>query len=374
MSRNITEKKSITGGKTRIQSLQDRIDIAYETLKNIYDQSKLEKMSQNSSNSKQKPSQIKQIQYDLEEVANKIVSKEGTVNLKTIEQKIVSSEENNVTESENKIPEKNPEIEVSSPFILRMQFILNELNQLKQNSNINEADIDAQVAELPKDGLTILAISKNKLIHEHQNLKNSQNEKNNYIKKLETEIVNQRIALEEIKKSENEHLLKISAYEDQIRILKSKVFGYDISKKYEYYKEHEASNNNQNAHLKDDNLAFSMWEKENYGERVAPSRLNKLENEKQMWISNAQNNINKLENDVKLANSYKGERNFAMNDDEDNGLWTKTPEEARLRNKNNGFNNYGNKYNRNSGNNNGENSLGNMRRFAPTIMNNKNNY
>ena len=374
MSINITERKSYVGGKTRIQSLQDRIDIAFETLKNIYDESKLEKMSQNSSNSKQKPSQIKQIQYDLEEVANKIVSKEGTVNLKTIEQKIVSSEENNVTESENKIPEKNPEIEVSSPFILRMQFILNELNQLKQNSNINEADIDAQVAELPKDGLTILAISKNKLIHEHQNLKNSQNEKNNYIKKLETEIVNQRIALEEIKKSENEHLLKISAYEDQIRILKSKVFGYDISKKYEYYKEHEASNNNQNAHLKDDNLAFSMWEKENYGERVAPSRLNKLENEKQMWISNPQNNINKLENDVKLANSYKGERNFAMNDDEDNGLWTKTPEEARLRNKNNGFNNYGNKYNRNSGNNNGENSLGNMRRFAPTIMNNKNNY
>ena len=181
MSINITERKSYVGGKTRIQSLQDRIDIAFETLKNIYDESKLEKMSQNSSNSKQKPSQIKQIQYDLEEVANKIVSKEGTVNLKTIEQKIVSSEENNVTESENKIPEKNPEIEVSSPFILRMQFILNELNQLKQNSNINEADIDAQVAELPKDGLTILAISKNKLIHEHQNLKNSQNEKNNYI-------------------------------------------------------------------------------------------------------------------------------------------------------------------------------------------------
>ena len=137
----------------------------------------------------------------------------------------------------------------------------------------------------------ILAISKNRLKHEHENVKNSQNEKNNYIKKLETEIVNQRIALVEIKKSENEHLLKISAYEDQIRILKSKVFGYDISKKYEYYKEHEASNNNQNAHLKDDNLVFSMWEKENYGERVAPSRLNKLENEKQMWISNPQSPI-----------------------------------------------------------------------------------
>ena len=374
MSKIITEKKKFEGGKTRIQSLKDRIDIAFETLRNLYDESKLEKKSQKSSNPQKKSSKKKIIQYDLEEVANKIVSKEGTVNLKTIEQKIISPEENNVTESENKTQERNQEIEISSPFILRMQFILNELNQLKLNSKIKEADVNACVAELPKNGLMILAISKNKLKHEHQNLKDKDNEKNNYIKKLETEIVNQRIELEEIKKSDNEHLLKISAYEDQIRILKSKVFGYDIAKKYEYYKEHEASNNNQNAHLKDDNLAFSMWEKENYGERVAPSRLNKLENEKQMWISNAQNNINKLENDVKLANSYKGERNFAMNNDEDNGLWTKTPEEARNKNKNNGFNNYGNRYNRNNGNNNGENSMGNMRRFAPTIMNNKNNY
>ena len=84
-------------------------------------------------------------------------------------------------------------------------------------------------------------------------------------KKLENEIVNQRISLEEIKKAENEHLLKISAYEDQIRILKSKVFGYDISKKYEFFKEQQNSNSNQNAHIQDENLAFSMWEKENYG-------------------------------------------------------------------------------------------------------------
>ena len=47
-----------------------------------------------------------------------------------------------------------------------------------------------------------------------------------------------------------------------------------------------------------------------------------------MWISNAQNNINKLVCDAKLANSNRGERNFAMKNDEDNGLWTKTPEEA----------------------------------------------
>ena len=368
MSKNITAKKNFQGGKTRIQSLKDRIDIAFETLRNLYDESKLEKISQKSSSSKQKPSQIKTITYDLEEVANKIVSKEGTVNLKTLEAKITPQEEN-ITEESKQQP-NTQDIEVNSPFIRRMQFILNELTQLKNNSAIDEGELDNQVANLPKDGLIILSLSKNKLLNQHKKLKDSQEEKNEYIKKLENEIVNQRIALEQVKKSENEHLLKISAYEDQIRILKSKVFGYDIAKKYEFYKEHEASNNNQNAHIQDENLAFSMWEKENYGERKFPSSLNKLENEKQMWISNAQNNINKLENDVKLANSYKGERNFAMNNDEDNGLWTKTPEEARNRNKNNGFNNYGHRYNRN----NQENNMGNMRRIAPMIMNNKNNY
>ena len=33
-------------GKTRIQSLKERIDVAFETLRNIYDESKLEKISQ----------------------------------------------------------------------------------------------------------------------------------------------------------------------------------------------------------------------------------------------------------------------------------------------------------------------------------------
>ena len=370
MSKNITEKRKFEGGKTRIQSLKDRIDIAFETLKNLYDESKLEKISQKNSTTKKRQSKTKIIQYDLEEVANKIVSKEGTVNLKTLEQKIIPSEENYVEETQsNQL--NTQDIEVNSPFIKRMQFILNELNQLKDRSAVDEGALDQEVANLPRDGLITLSLSKNKLKKKHEILLNSQQEKNDYIKKLENEIVKQRISLEEIKKAENEHLLKISAYEDQIRVLKSKVFGYDISKKYEFFKEQQNSNSNQNAHIQDENLAFSMWEKENHGERKAPSSLNKLENEKQMWISNAQNNINKLENDVNLANAYKAGRNFSMNNDEDNGLWTKTPEEARIRNKNNGFNNYGNKYNRNYQ---GENNIGNMRRIAPMIMNNKNNY
>ena len=122
MSKNITEKNKFEGGKTRIQSLKDRIDIAFETLRNLYDESKLEKINQK----EKRPSKTKIIQYDLEEVANKIVSKEGTVNLKTLEAKIMPTDENNIEESKEQLNTK--EIEINSPFINRMQFILNELN------------------------------------------------------------------------------------------------------------------------------------------------------------------------------------------------------------------------------------------------------
>jgi len=359
-------KELLQRGKTRIESLKNRIDIAFETLKNIYDESKLEKISQKKKEQKKITSEVKTIQYDLEEVANKIVSKEGEPNLKTLDT-IINKE--NLEESS----QKGQDIEVVSPFVRRMQFIINELNQLKTNSNIDENELDKEVSELPKRGLIELSLSKIKLNRKHEKLINSDKDKNEYVKKLENEIVTQRLSLEELKKEEGEHLLQISTLEDQIRILKSKVFGYDISKKYEYYKEHESANG-PSAHIQDENLAYSMWEKENYAERKAPTKLNKLENEKQMWIANTQNNINKLENDVKIANSYRAGNNFGINNDEDNGLWTKTPEQARNRNGNNGFNNYGAGYKRYDGGNNQGNSLGNMRRVTPMIMNNKKKY
>ena len=36
------------------------------------------------------------------------------------------------------------DIEVASPFLKRMQFIINELNQLKINSNIDEGEKDKE--------------------------------------------------------------------------------------------------------------------------------------------------------------------------------------------------------------------------------------
>ena len=366
-----TKKTILKKGKTRIESLKDRIDIAFETLRNIYDESKLEKISQKSEEQKKSSKVVtKTIQYDLEEVANKIVSKEGEVNMKTLK---YQENENIPDVGESQALEKE-DIEIVNPFVRRLQFIINELNKLKTNSNIDENELDKEVDLLPKRALIEMSLSKAKLVKQEEIKKQSEIEKDEYIKKLENEIVNQRLSLEKLTKADGEHLLQISTLQDQIRILKSKTFGYDIAKKYEYYKDHETANG-PSAHIQDENLAYSMWEKENFAERKAPTKLNKLENEKQMWIRNPQNNINKLENDVNLANSYKAGNNFGINNDEDNGLWTKTPEQARNRNGNSNFNNYGAGYKRYDGSNNqGGNSLGNMRRVAPMIMNNKNKY
>ena len=360
-------------GKTRIQSLKERIDVAFETLRNIYDESKLEKISQKKDQAKQqqqKSGDTKTLQNDLEVLSSKIVSKEGEVNLNNINIPV----NENLNQSEVSVPQQEIEdIEVVSPFIKRMQFIIGELNQLKSNSNIDEGELDKEVGSLPKRALIEMSISKSKVKRMKDELAKQDQENKDYVKRLENEIIDQRLMLEKLKKGEGEHLLQISTLQDQIRILKSKAFGYDIAKKYEYYKEHESANG-PSAHIQDENLAYSMWEKENYGERRAPTKLNKLENEKQMWIANSMNNINKLEKDVKLANSYRAGNNFGINNDEDNGLWTKTPEEARNRNGNNGFNNYGSGYKRYDGNSQGQNSLGIMRRVTPMIMNNKNRY
>ena len=367
ISQNSNHKRSIqnksqfvTQGKTRIESLNDRINIAIETIKNIYDATQLEKISKKKSD--------KTVTIDLEKIANTVVSKDGPENLKTIK---IPGEN---SESENLLSQ----IEIDSPFIKRMQFIINEITNLKTNSNINEEALNNEVSSLPNRGLIELSLSKTKLNKKQEKLLKNDDDKNAYIKRLENEIVNQRISLEDLKKSEGENLLKISTLEDQIRILKSKVFGYDISKKYEYYKEHEQKSG-PSAQIQDENLAYSMWEKENYAEKKNPTKLNKLENEKQMWIGNSQNNIDKLVHDVNAANSYRAGKGYIIGSDEDNGLWTKTPEQAKNRNGNErglaGNKDYSSNYNRydRKGNNNNGN-LGNMRRITPMIMNKNSKY
>ena len=74
ISQNSNYKRSIqnknqfvTHGKTRIESLNDRINVAIETIKNIYDATQLEKISKKND---------KTVTIDLKKIANTVVSKE----------------------------------------------------------------------------------------------------------------------------------------------------------------------------------------------------------------------------------------------------------------------------------------------------------
>jgi hypothetical protein len=258
-------------------------------------------------------------------------------------------EKNNEINSQEE--EKTENIENTSKtqkFITKMEKMIEELNKLK-NNNVDSSQIQSEVSKLPPESLIQLSFSKVSVKKEYEKSKKNSIEKDEYIKKLEDEVLKGRIDMEKIKKNESENMSKIATLEDQIRILKSKVFGYDIGKKYEYYKEHQDSNHPL-ANIQDDKLAFSMWEKENYNSRI-PNKLNQMENEKEMWIKNSQNNIDKLVKDVNNANSYN-----LRNDDP----WITKP--------NNNKNAFDNSFKNN------QSSLSGMRRYAPTILKNNKNY
>ena len=264
---------------------------------------------------------------------------------------LLPKEKREELEKNNEEEEKTENIENTSKtqkFITKMEKMIEELNKLK-NNNVDSSQIQSEVSKLPPESLIQLSFSKVSVKKEYEKSKKNSIEKDEYIKKLEDEVLKGRIDMEKIKKNESENMSKIATLEDQIRILKSKVFGYDIGKKYEYYKEHQDSNP-PFANIQDDKLAFSMWEKENYNSRI-PNKLNQMENDKEMWIKNSQNNIDKLVKDVNNANSYN-----LRNDDP----WITKP--------NNNKNAFDNSFKNN------QSSLGGMRRYASTILNNNKNY
>lgn len=185
----------------------------------------------------------------------------------------------------------------------RMQKIMSELGELRNKLNTNQSqnEIDTEVNNLPEKSLIALSVGKIKILNENIKLNEKQRQSDEYIKQLENQLLSQRLEIETLKKAENEQLVQVSTLEDQIRILKSKAFGYDISKKFDYYKDKELKQS-QVAQVEDENLAYAMWEKENYAGRKMPTKLDQIQSQKQMWISNSKSNIDKLVNDIDASN------------------------------------------------------------------------
>ncbi|MCQ2821353.1 MAG: hypothetical protein MJ252_29175 [archaeon] len=248
---------------------------------------------------------------------------------------------------------KNEELS-SQKFMNKLNNILEDFKGIEaKQQGISKDKIKAEVDALPERSLLELSLAKAKLKEECQKTAEDLQQKDTIIKNLELELISRRQEIEQKRQEELKNQELITSLQQQVAVLRSKTFGYDISKKYEYYKDKQ-SKAGPVGKIDDENLAFAMWEKENYDNRRAKvtTSLDQLENSKDMWISSA-NKTGKVIKDVDLANSYNNV----------NGIRS---------------NNYNYNYNQSmknpSVNNQGGSQRGlgtNMRKYTPMIFNDK---
>jgi len=384
---HIMNYKSISG-KTREDSLMERIQSANDEINSILENpnpkktetKNNEKIAQISSTTKENenksPSQPqkllneiisdennKSIQVGLDDNAN---NNENQVNNENNE-KTENKENNNdiILTTDKKENAFNNDIDI--PFIKRTKNLLNELKKLKENGQIKEEEINNEISELPKRAMLEMSLSDFKIKKKCELLQKQLEEKNNYIKTLENEIVNQRTANTNLKKSEGEYLLKISALEDELRVMKMKLLGYNTSEQYNNQHNHEAFNTDPDncGHIYGERLVQSMWVRNNnlpknnnnlntYNNLEFQNNrpiLNTNERRKLPLISSSHGNLSRLVRNINLNNNPNEMRgiqteNILFSENEDKNIFNSFSHNGRYDNFNPNNNNF------NGGNNN----------------------
>ena len=133
--------------------------------------------------------------------------------------------EENIIKTEAK---KSIKEEIDVPFIKRTKLLLMELEKLKEKSSlIKEDQINKEIiTELPKRSLLEISRTQIKSKKTCEILQKKLIEKEKYIKAIESELYKQQKENMRLRKSENDYLLKISALEDELRIIKNKFISY----------------------------------------------------------------------------------------------------------------------------------------------------
>ena len=389
-------KYSSLSGKTRVDSLMDRIQSANEQINCILENPN-PKITQNKNNEKNakfssstkesenisssQPQKLlneiisdennKSIQVGLDDNANK---NENQANNETKENNNENNNENNGStenkENNNKnitLPtDKKDDIvnnDIDIPFIKRTKNLLNELKKLKEKGQVKEDDINNEVSELPKTAMLEMSLSDFKIKKKCELLQKELEDKNNYIKALENEIVNQRTVNTNLKKSEGEYLLKISALEDELRVMKMKLLGYNTSEQYNNQHNHEAFNTDANncGHIYGEKLVQSMWVRNdnlpknnnnlnNLEFQNSRPILNTNERRKLPMISNSHGNLSRFVRNINLNNNTNEMRgiqteNILFSENEDKNSFNSFSHNGRYDNfkpNNNNFNGGGN--------------------------------
>ena len=336
-SKNHIINYSSLQGKTRVESLLDRIQSANKEINLILETNDVMKIKE-----KKEKINITNQEEPLTTLKEKII--EDNTNNKSVQ---VGLDENNKNEENNKENHESQEnqenqnqetidnqestnkkeeepknvsinklenLDIDIPFIKKTKSILNEIKKLKEKGEIGEEEINNEIKELPKRAMVEMSLSDFKIKKKYNEIKKQMEEKNEYIKKLENEIVEQRILANKLKKSEGEYLLKISALEDELRVMKLKLLGYNTSEHYNQHS-HEKFNTDENncGHVYGENLIHSMWVRDNLGNKQLNNFefdnngkpvISKGERWAAPWISQSVGNMNRMIRNVNLRNNF----------------------------------------------------------------------
>jgi chromosome segregation ATPase len=210
--------------------------------------------------------------------------------LDILEERIITAEKAITQLKENYIKEQQEDITKLSNVVSVLNDMKTELEEIQK---LEEEQIDSEITNIKRESLLIINIEKIKIIEEREKLKKELEDYKSNLSKLQSDLNDKECQIEE-ERQKNKKLEEInSIHSDNINVLKSKAFGYDIAKKYETYK------NDSSAKRQDHNpLEYNIWERENPVYIKQMSRLDDLAKEKKLWISNHENSINKLINDI----------------------------------------------------------------------------
>ena len=315
-------------GKSRMDSLVDRIQLADYSINTVIDKKKQTKTN-NNKNLQNNNLPNKNIIQD-----QKIENNENNEKTEQNEQKIINNNENNSDQNNNI---NNNQINI--PFLAKTESLLNEIKRLSSSTGFKDEDLTNEVSQLPKRALLEISLNELKTKKKYETLQKKYDNQTNYVKKLENELVNQRKIMNELKKRDSENLVKISALEDELRVMKSKLLGYNENYNCNCNKKLNIDLN-ECGHKYGENLVRSYWVKDKFN---TPFKIkdNNNNNFRGNWVSQSQGHFKKFS---------------VFKSDGDNFFGN-----SRLKTINNDFNNY----NRNFGNENG--------RYENDINNNYNN-
>ena len=292
-------------GKTRVESLIERIQSANKEINSLLENSEETKKVVNTVNESPKEEKpLKTLEEKITDINNKSIQVGLDENIKEDKNENNENKEENTNnkKEENKNNEKVLDFDV--PFVKKTKLLQNEIKKLKESENIKEDDINNEISELPKRAMIEMSLSDFKIKKKYDTIKKQLEEKNTYIKKLENEIVNQRIITNNLKKAEGEYLLKISALEDELRVMKLKLLGYNTSEQYNHHSHDKFKTDSGNCgHVYGENLIHSLWVRDNMDnkklnnyeiENNGKPLLNKGERWEAPWVSQSVVNMNRV--------------------------------------------------------------------------------